>query len=65
MVAGRCVNSLYAVHDVDGEEGGREIVPAGARYHSRLRRTVKGWKISKLVIYETWEDPRVPGLYAD
>jgi 3-phenylpropionate/cinnamic acid dioxygenase small subunit len=59
----RCVNSLYAIHDVDGEEG-RQIVPAGARYHARLRRTPEGWRIYELIIEETWEDARVPGLYA-
>jgi hypothetical protein len=55
---------ILAMHDVDEPSGANTIIPAGGRYEVHLRRIDGAWKIDKLIVHETWIDPRVPAIYA-
>jgi ketosteroid isomerase-like protein len=55
---------ILAMHDVEQPDGTSAIVPAGGDYEVHLRREAAGWKIDRLIVHETWIDPRVPAIYA-
>jgi hypothetical protein len=52
---------LVAVHDTAADSS---LVPAGADYAFGAVRTPDGWCFDRVVVEETWADPRVPALYA-
>ncbi len=54
---------LHAIHWVDGDIG-PEVVPAGARYEVDAVRAGGEWRIRRLIVHETWLDPRIEKLYA-
>lgn len=53
---------VLAVHDVE-LDGEPVQVPAGAAYHVGARRSEGGWRFHRLIVEETWMDPRIPRLY--
>jgi ketosteroid isomerase-like protein len=55
---------ILAMHDVEQADGSSAIIPAGGQYEVHLRRIDGAWKIDKLIVHETWIDPRVPAIYA-
>lgn len=56
---------LLAVHHVDALDGSdsTDLIPAGAQYTFKCRRTEWGWQTYDLLVQETWADDRIAVLY--